>query len=221
MNKVKFSWGKPSLISVLSLAVIILGIGCFSWAMLNIWIQAGYSKDTSRSSYSTLSTFVELPEDITVPVELGLSSANPNIDKALYPVYPAEGDHIGSLTIPALNRKVNIIQGTSDKELSKGVGHFTQSVLPGEEDNSVISGHRDTAFRQIGNLKIGDQLIVQTSAGTFTYEVDGTRIVHEDDRTIIVPTDNAVLTLTTCYPFNFIGNAPDRYIVSAVLVKNK
>ena len=142
-------------------------------------------------------------------------------NKTLYPEYLVEGDNIGSLTIPVLNRKLTILQGTGDKELKKGVGHFIKSVLPGEKDNCVISGHRETAFRQLDKLKIGDIIIVQTSAGTFTYEVSGTRIVHKDDRTVIVPTKNAVLTLTTCYPFNFIGNAPDRYIVSAVLVKRE
>jgi len=100
------------------------------------------------------------------------------------------------------------------------VGHFTQSVLPGEEDNCVFSAHRETFFKQLGELKIGDQLIVQTSAGTFTYEVNGTRIVHADDKTVIVPFDHAVLTLITCYPFNTVGYFPDRYIVSAVLVKS-
>ncbi len=125
------------------------------------------------------------------------------------------------MTIPALNRKLPIIQGTDVDNLKKGVGHFTQSVLPGEEDNCVLSGHRDTVFRQIGNLKIGELLIVKTSAGTFTYKISGTRIVHKDDKTVIVPTDNAILTMTTCYPFNFIGNAPDRYIISATLIKNK
>ena len=114
-----------------------------------------------------------------------------------------------------------MMQGTGEKELKKGVGHFNQSVLPGEKDNCVISGHRETAFRQLNKLKAGNPLIVKTSAGTFTYEVSGTRIVHKDDKTVIVPTKNAVLTLTTCYPFNFIGNAPDRYIVSAVLVKKE
>ena len=76
-------------------------------------------------------------------------------------------------------------------------------------------------FRQIGNLKIGDQLIVETVVGVFTYEVKGTRIVQADDKTVIVPTPNAVLTMTTCYPFYAIGNAPDRYIVSAALVKSE
>lgn len=101
------------------------------------------------------------------------------------------------------------------------MGHFIQSVLPGEQDNSVLSGHRDTVFREIGDLLIGDLLIVETSAGIFTYEVTGTRIVDKDDQTVIVPTDHAVLTLTTCYPFRYVGPAPDRYIVSADLLIGK
>ena len=174
-----------------------------------MWLQFAYSANTTPTTFNEETN--KLTGDSTDPVKSY---------KSLYPLYPVEGDNIGSLTIPALNRKLPILQGTGVEELKKGVGHFTQSVLPGEEDNCVFSGHRDTVFRQIGNLKIGDQLIVQTSAGTFTYEVNGTRIVHEDDKTVIVPTENAILTLTTCYPFNYLGDAPDRYIVSAALVKS-
>ncbi len=181
--------------------------------MYSMWAQAqsDYSADTFPPGYTAEGVNVESDPSLVLPAPA----------KILYPVYPAEGDNIGSLTIPALKRKLPILQGTGVKELKKGVGHFTQSVLPGEEDNCVFSGHRETVFRQIGNLKIGDQLIVQTSAGTFTYEVNGTRIVHEDDKTVIVPTDHAVLTMTTCYPFYTPGYFPDRYIVSAALVKSK
>jgi len=113
-----------------------------------------------------------------------LPKAIPN--KLIYAVYPVERDIIGSLIIPALNQKLPIVEGTSDNDLKKGVGHFSQSVLPGKKDNCVLSGHRDTVFSKIGNLKVRDQLIVKTSAGIFTYEVNGTRIVHEDDKIIII-----------------------------------
>jgi len=195
--------------------------------MFSMWAQSqsDYSADATRNLYSIPTTFTaelnKLTGDSTAPVESDPSLVLPAPDKTLYPVYPAEGDNIGSLTIPALKRKLTILQGTGVKELKKGVGHFTQSVLPGEEDNCVFSGHRETVFRLLGNLKIGDQLIVQTSAGTFTYEVNGTRIVHEDDKTVIVPTDHAVLTMTTCYPFYTPGYSPDRYIVSAALIKSE
>lgn len=213
MNKVKLSWSKRSLITVLSLGFMILGIGCISWTMFSMWPHYDYSVDATRNRYPIPTTFGEelnkLTEDSTAP------------DKPLYSVYPAEGDNIGSLTIPALKRKLPIFEGTGVNELKNGVGHFIQSVLPGQKDNCVLSGHRDTFFTQIGDLIIGDQLIVETSAGSFTYEVNGTRIVHADDKTVIVPTDHAVLTMTTCYPFNFLGDAPDRYIITADLVNSK
>lgn len=208
MNKVRPSWGKNSLVTVLSLGFMLLGIGCIFWAVFSMGAKSDNSSDVTRSHDSITTTFAPSP----------ILSA---LDKPLYPVRPAEGDNIGSLSIPALKRKLPILEGTGVKELEKGVGHFTQSALPGEKDNCVFSGHRETVFRQIGNLEIGDHLIVQTVAGTFTYEVNEKRIVHEDDKTVIVPTYHAVLTMTTCYPFYTPGYSPYRYIVSAILVKNK
>jgi sortase A len=164
---------------------------------------------------------VRLAGNDTAPTEPDNPSDIVNPDKILYPLYPAEGDNIGSLSIPALKQKLPIIQGTGADELKKGVGHFTQSVLPGEEDNCVLSGHRDTVFAELGKLVIGDQLIVQTSAGIFIYEIKRIRIVGKDDKTVIVPTDHAVLTLSTCYPFHYVGSAPDRYILTADLVISK
>ncbi|MBU3181233.1 class D sortase [Clostridium psychrophilum] len=200
MNRLKLLWGKKSLVTVFSVAFMVFGLGCISWAIFNIWSQSNYVVEVPPS---------HVLKHVSVP------------NKVLYPVYPVDGDNIGSLSIPVLKQKLPIVQGTGMNELKKGIGHFSQSVLPGEKDNCVLSAHRDTVFSKIGNLKIGDHLIVQTSAGIFTYEVNGTRIVHEDDKTVIVPTANAVLTLTTCYPFKFIGDAPDRYIVSAALIESK
>jgi len=248
MHKLKLSWSKFTLITVLSLGFMVLGIGSMSWAMFRMWGQSDYFADAAYSPEPIPATvgaeLNNLTGESTAPVELvhpyeklhtNISyppvkaednnvGTDPSIvpvvpDKPAYPENPAEGDLIGSLTIPALNRKLPIFKGTGEKELEKGVGHFIQSVRPGVEDNSVLSGHRETVFRRLYKLEIGDQLIVETSDGTFTYEVTGTRIVHKDDKTVIVPTDHAVLTLTTCYPFYFLGRAPDRYIVSAALVK--
>nr|WP_263324358.1 class D sortase [Neobacillus sp. Marseille-Q6967] len=136
----------------------------------------------------------------------------------LYPVRPKIGDEIGELYIPKLNATLPIFHGTDEDELEKGVGHFADSVLPGENDNSVLSGHRDTVFRKLGEVGEGDLLIVRTSAGEFTYKVNKVRIVDADDRTVIVPKPRATLTVSTCYPFDFIGAAPERYILVAYLV---
>jgi sortase A len=131
---------------------------------------------------------------------------------------PKVGSVIGSLSIPRLKRVIPIVEGTGTKELKKGVGHYIGSVLPGVSDNSVLAGHRDSVFRNLGDVKLGDLLTVKTSYGSFVYEVHKIRIVTANDRTVIVPTPDAVLTLSTCYPFRFIGNAPKRYIVQAGLV---
>lgn len=93
--------------------------------------------------------------------------------------------------------------------------------MPGEKDNSVLSGHRDSVFRRLGEVKIGDELIVTTNAGTFTYKVKRIRIVDKDDRTVIVPKPIAPLTVTTCYPFRYVGPAPERYILVAYLSNSK
>ena len=137
--------------------------------------------------------------------------------KAVLPK-PKVGDVIGTLSIPKIKKTINIIEGTGSKELKLGVGHYVGSVLPGVSDNSVLAGHRDSVFRNLGELKIGDLMTVRTSYGTFVYEVHKIRIVDANDRTVIVPTQDAVLTLSTCYPFRFIGNAPKRYVVQAGLV---
>ena len=146
-----------------------------------------------------------------------LDSSFTDNPKAVLPK-PKVGEVIGTLSIPKIKKTINIIEGTGTKELKLGVGHYVGSVLPGVSDNSVLAGHRDSVFRNLGELKIGDLMTVRTSYGTFVYEVHKIRIVDANDRTVIVPTQDAVLTLSTCYPFRFIGNAPKRYVVQAGLV---
>ncbi|VEF49686.1 sortase family protein [Bacillus freudenreichii] len=139
----------------------------------------------------------------------------------VYDDRPEEGEIIGDLIIPKLDAKLPIYHGTDEDELEKGVGHYAGSVLPGEKDNSVLSGHRDTVFRRLGEVGKGDTLIVTTAKGEFTYKIRKVRIVDADDRTVIVPKPRATLTVTTCYPFRYIGDAPERYILVGDLIDSK
>jgi len=154
--------------------------------------------------------------------ELAPSSLHSSLHLSPQDVYNSvvikTGDYIGKITIPDLKQTLPIYEGTDTRELKMGIGHYVNSVLPGVVDNSVLSGHRDSVFSQLGKLKVGEFLIVDTVAGKFTYKISGFRIVEANDRTVIVPTKSAVLTLTTCYPFHYIGSAPKRFIVSANLV---
>ena len=144
-----------------------------------------------------------------------------NLKYAQYSKAPKVGTKIGTLTLKEIKKTMPIIEGTSLASLKKGAGHFVESVLPGMKDNTVISGHRETVFKSLGEVKTGHKAIITTSAGTFTYQVTGTRIVDANDRTVIVPAKEAVLTMTTCYPFKAYGPKPQRYIVSAQLISSE
>ena len=146
------------------------------------------------------------------------ASAETNHEEELYKSYPKKGETFGELIIPKISATLPIVEGTAEEELEKGVGHYDNSVLPGMKNNSVLSGHRDTVFRKLGEVGVGDDLIVRTSAGEFTYRVKKVRIVDADDRTVIVPKPRPTLTVTTCYPFNYIGDAPERYVLVANLI---
>ncbi|OLO42306.1 class D sortase [Alkalihalophilus pseudofirmus] len=166
----------------------------------------------------------EVKQDRVPVQEVAVNEKEANEDEGedegpLYPERPSHGELMGELYIPKLQATLPIYHGTDEDELERGVGHFLGSVLPGEPDNSVLSGHRDTVFRQLGEVGVQDDLIVTTSAGEFTYRINKVRIVDEDDRTVIVPKPRATLTVTTCYPFGFIGAAPERYVLIAHLVK--
>jgi sortase A len=138
--------------------------------------------------------------------------------KLLYPERPQVGENIGTLEIPTIDASLPIIHGTDEDELEKGVGHYKGSVLPGEPDHSVLSGHRDTVFRNLKDVQLQDTLVVTTSAGKFIYEVVDIYIVDQYDQSVVTPTSNATLSLTTCYPFTFVGSAPERYIIHSILV---
>ena len=184
--------------SILVLATAIFTIGGVSTGVALAQI---YQMDNFQKSLSIETLKLKAPQHSVaqfVPVKLG--------------------EIIGIITIPKLSEEYPIVQGTDNKSLKRGVGHYVDSVMPGAKDNSVLSGHRDSVFSKLGQLQAGDLVIVQTSDGKFTYVVRTTRIVMADDRTVIVPTPTAVLTLTTCYPFHYIGSAPKRFIVSADLV---
>lgn len=158
----------------------------------------------------------------SVPVEpSSLLNPDGNLSYAKYSKSPKVKSKIGTLKLKELNKSMPIIEGSGKSSLKLGAGHYVDSVLPGMKDNSVIAGHRETVFRSLGKLKIGHHVIATTSAGTFTYQVTGTRIVDDEDRTVIVPTTEATLTLITCYPFEAYGPKPQRYIVSAQLISSK
>ena len=126
-----------------------------------------------------------------------------------------EGDVLGRIQIPRLGMKVVILEGTSSQTLRLSVGHIEGTALPGEVGNIGIAGHRDTFFRGLKDIRTGDQIQIQTAKGLSHYEVDRVQIVGPSDTEILSPSVGPSVTLITCYPFHFIGAAPERFVVHA------
>jgi len=126
-----------------------------------------------------------------------------------------EGDVLGRIEIPRLGMTVAILVGTTSQTLRLGVGHIEGTSLPGEPGNIGISGHRDTYFRALKDIRAKDEIQIETATGLSRYEVESVQIVAPNDTGVLAPSAESTITLVTCYPFHFIGAAPERYIVRA------
>ena len=125
---------------------------------------------------------------------------------------------VGRLLIPSLKLNVMVLEGTDPWTLNRAVGHIERTAFPGSTGNVGISAHRDGFFRNLGRIREGDAISLVTSEKTYTYAVESTQIVNPGDVEVLAPSDRPVLTLVTCFPFYFVGDAPQRFIVKAELV---
>src|SRR5580658_1166464 len=122
---------------------------------------------------------------------------------------------IGRLEIPRLGLAVVFVEGDDPKTLRRAVGHIPGTPLPGEPGNIALTGHRDTFFRPLRNIRTNDIVVITTFEGEYRYRVVSTRVVSPDNVEVLKGGGGEVLTLVTCYPFYFVGSAPGRFIVSA------
>jgi LPXTG-site transpeptidase (sortase) family protein len=134
---------------------------------------------------------------------------------------PSAGVLIGRLEAPSVKMSTAVLEGTDDATLRRGAGHIEDTPFPGQAGNVGIAGHRDTVFRPLRNIKVGDALELTTPDRLYRYRISKTLIVDPDDVYVLDATKSPTLTLVTCYPFDYIGNAPRRFIVHADLVKEE
>ena len=120
------------------------------------------------------------------------------------------------LRIPRIGIEVPILEGTDDWALNRAVGHIADTAAPGADGNSGIAGHRDGFFRPLKDVNVGDVLEIETPRGSTSYRIERTWIVEPEDVSVLDPTPVRSVTLVTCYPFYFVGSAPQRFIVRAV-----
>jgi sortase A len=130
----------------------------------------------------------------------------------------AVGTSLGRIEISRLGISVIIVEGTDEQSLRRAVGHIAGTALPGEKGNVGLAGHRDTFFRALRNIRLNDEVTLTTLAGSYHYRVDSMEVVSPAEGDVLIDTGGSILTLVTCYPFYFVGSAPQRFIVRAHLV---
>jgi sortase A len=132
----------------------------------------------------------------------------------------ADGDVIGEMQVPRLGLSVMVVQGDSSASLRHAVGHLPKSALPGEWGNVALAGHRDTYFRPVRDIQLGDEIRFKTLDHNFEYVVESIEVVDPRDIQVLEVFTGHDLTFITCFPFYYVGPAPKRFVVRAREVEN-
>ena len=182
-----------------------VGVTCLLWAGTSSLSAVFYQIEQSVSlerSIPSLERFEgdEVPRDIGTPV----GAAVP----------------IGRLEVPRIGLSAVVAEGDDESTLKVAIGHLPDTPLPWQEGNSALAGHRDSFFRPLRRVQIGDDIQFATRRGTFRYRVTRHTIVDPDELWVLDPSPTAALTLITCHPFDFVGPAPRRFVVHAERVAN-
>jgi sortase A len=193
-------------------ALALVGITCMAWVCV-VWTAASIYQARAKAGLSIASSS---PGGV-----VSLDAPGPSSGHRLPPSDAAAGSEtgaIGLIEIPRLELSVAVLEGDDERTLRMGVGHLRETPLPGRAGNTALAGHRDSWFRPLRHLQVGDDIRLSTSEGTFLYRVQRTLIVEPDDLSVLAQDGSTALTLITCYPFTYIGAAPRRFIVQATRV---
>jgi sortase A len=181
---------------VLAVALIVIGLAALAWVGVNDLQTAAYR----RSVEETLDRLGHSP-----PTETPRTA----------PASLSTGAPVGSLEIVRVGLSGVVVEGDQDAVLDRAIGHLPDTPLPWQSGNSALAAHRDALFRPLRDVRLGDVLRLKTPYGTFDYRVRETLVVKPTDVWVIDPTPTAMLTLISCFPFDYIGHAPERFIVRA------
>jgi sortase A len=129
--------------------------------------------------------------------------------------YPSRGEAVAVLTIPRIGLSAVVLEGAGAHELKLGPGHIPSTPLPGGGGNVGVAGHRDTFFRELRLIRVSDMVFVKGRDQELRYRVVSTKVVGPRDIQVLEPTGHETITLVTCYPFDYLGSAPKRFIVRA------
>jgi sortase A len=217
--KLKIVVPKTRLGSVVHWLLFVVGIVClgiyFSSYLYRTAYQIyeGWKFDRELEESSPAKAEPKLPEK---PV--ALPSILPDPDRGSVSPVSIRETIIGRLSIQRLHLSAIVEEGVDSATLSRAIGHIPGTAFPGERGNIGIAGHRDTFLRALRDLRPKDQIDFTTRSGRFHYTVDSLTVVDPADISVLKSTGRQALTIVTCFPFNYLGNAPRRYIVHALSV---
>ncbi len=192
--------------------VSIMGLGLVLWNGYQWWQQTSVVTHNTSLAQSVDQEWSQTTEQPTLQVK--------NVE--VHQTRPAyeRGEKVGKFVIPRLGTVYPVFFGTDADTLKKGVGMYDTAFtnVPASKQHTALAGHRDTTFRHLDQLFEGDRIYLKVDNVKYEYQIRKTWITNADDRSVIVTKQAPTLTLTTCYPFDYIGSAPDRYIVQAALI---
>jgi sortase A len=208
-----------------AVAVVALGWYAAAWANTTLY-QASQHRQLEELRLERadvrlpMSDTAPAPETVPTSEIAPAPEARPARDTAVAPGTTRErvtSDRglIGRIDIPRLGVSAIVRAGVDNRTLRRAVGHVPETALPGEDGNMALAGHRDSFFRPLKRAVEGDVIHLRTPDGDYTYVVRDTRIVGPAEMSVLAPTPEPTLTLITCYPFHYVGDAPDRFIVRA------
>lgn len=200
-------WRQQSLVwcQYTFLVLGLLALGYCAKSLTRAWLYQRWARQQmeKQMSYRTASTAGSAAEQQRETSSGGLG----------------EMSSIGRLEIPRVHISAMIAEGTSPSVLSRAVGHAIGSALPGQPGNVTLAAHRDTFFRHLGDVRWGDIIELKEPGHEYWYQVRFTAVVGPKDTWVLEPTGKETLTLLTCYPFHFVGPAPDRFVIRARRVR--
>ena len=198
-------------ISRFLLIVGTLAVGYVAFTLLDAWFyQADEARKFEQARRAVKRASTESPVSPLLPVMLNAPAHVPE-----HRASARGGAAWGRINISSIGLSSMILEGVDHDTLRRGVGHIPGTALPGEPGNVVLAGHRDTFFRALRNIRKDDEITLETLDGSYRYRVDLIQIVAPEQTEVLDNSGEPTLTLVTCYPFSFVGAAPQRYIVRA------
>jgi sortase A len=184
-------------------ACAVLALGYCGFVLVDAWV---FQKRASRD-------FERLLRDRRTAGGGTSQTGSPTSAQGLPAIAP--GSLIGRIEIPRLGISAVVAEGIDNPTLRRAVGHIPGTGMPGQPGNVCLAGHRDTFFRPLRNVRSSDVITLITLQGAYRYRVVSAKVVSAYDVAVLDPSANEVLTLVTCFPFDFVGSAPNRFIVRA------